>query len=197
MTTVPSCTYEFHGHRCPFMPIGYRMGQLALRTLGVEREPDHGLFAFPEIGVGHPQTCMVDGIQAATGCTYGKLLMEKSGHGKLAFTLYKPGKGAVRVAMKPEFMDELPKFEFFKYRKAGKEPSEIPAAVTDEVVNWMFAQPDEALFTVERKSDFTFQPIRGSFNKAKCVKCGEYVFERYVREKDGKPHCIPCSGYAG
>ena len=197
MDSLPSWTYEFHGHRCPFMPFGYRMGQLAMRTLGVEREPDHGLFAFPEIGVGHPMTSMADGIQAATGSTYGKLLMEKSGIGKLAFTLFKPSKGAVRVAMKPEFMDELPKFEFFKYRKAGKEPSEIPAAVADEVVNWMFAQPDDVLFIVERKPDFTSQPVKGSFNKAKCVKCGEYVFERYVREKDGKPHCIPCSGYAG
>ncbi len=68
MNIVPQWAYEFHGHRCPFMPIGFRMGQLAMRTLGVEREPDHGLFAFPEIGVGHPQTCIVDGIQAATGC---------------------------------------------------------------------------------------------------------------------------------
>lgn len=166
-----------------------------MQKLGVEREPDHGLFAFPEIGVGHPMTCMLDGIQSATGCTYGKLLMEKSGIGKLAFTLYKPGKGAVRVAMKPEFMDALPKFEFFKYRKAGKEPSEIPAAVTDEVINWMFAQTEDALFIVEAKPEFTFQPVKGSFNKTKCGKCGEYVFERYVREKDGKPHCIPCAGY--
>ena len=88
--------------------------------------------------------------------------------------------------MKPELMDAPPKFEFFKYRKAGKEPSEIPAAVTDEVVNWMFAQPDDSLFIVEVKPDFTFQPVKGSFNKAKCVKCGEYVFERYVREKDSR-----------
>jgi len=50
---------------------------------------------------------------------------------------------------------------------------------------------------VERKPDFSFHPVKGSFNKAKCVKCGEYVFERYVREKDGKPHCIPCAGYIG
>ena len=197
MANLPSWTYEFHGHRCPFMPIGYRMGQLAMQKLGVKREPDHGLFAFPEIGVGHPMTCMADGIQAATGCTYGKLLMAKSGIGKLAFTLYKPGKGGVRVAMKPEFMDELPRFEFFKYRKSGKEPSEIPAAVTDEVVNWMFAQPDDALFLVELKPAFTFQPVKGSFNKTRCAQCGEYVFERYLRERDGKPCCIPCSGYAG
>jgi len=26
-------------------------------------------------------------------------------------------------------------------------------------------------------------------------KCGEYVFERYVRYQDGKPVCIPCSAY--
>jgi formylmethanofuran dehydrogenase subunit E len=197
MDILPQWAYEFHGHHCPFMPIGYRMGQLAMRRLGVEREKDHGLFAFPEIGVGHPMTCMVDGIQAATGCTYGKLLMEKSRFGKLAFTLFKPGTGAVRIAMKPEFMDGMARFEFFKYRKAGKEPSEIPDAVTNEVVEWMFAQPDEALFKVEARPDFTFHPVKGSFNKAKCVKCNEYVFERYVRLVDGQPHCIPCAGYAG
>ncbi len=195
MDIVPQWVYEFHGHRCPFMPIGYRMGQLALRTLGVDREKDHGLFAFPEIGVGHPMTCMVDGIQAATGCTYGKLLMEKTGVGKLAFTLFKPGKGAVRIAMKPEFMDGMGPFEFFKYRKAGKEPSEIPAAATNEVVEWMFAQPDEVLFKVESRPEFAFHPVKGAFNKAKCVQCGEYAFERYVRLVDGAPHCIPCAGH--
>jgi formylmethanofuran dehydrogenase subunit E len=38
---------------------------------------------------------------------------------------------------------------------------------------------------------------KGSFNKSICSVCGEYVFERYVRLQDGKPVCIPCSGYAG
>jgi formylmethanofuran dehydrogenase subunit E len=37
--------------------------------------------------------------------------------------------------------------------------------------------------------------VRGSFSKAKCTKCGEYVFERYVRTVDGQPHCIPCAGH--
>jgi formylmethanofuran dehydrogenase subunit E len=36
---------------------------------------------------------------------------------------------------------------------------------------------------------------KGSFNKAKCSLCHEYVFERYLRTKDGQPVCIPCSGY--
>lgn len=43
------------------------MGQAALRHLGIEREADHGLYVFSEIGEGHPQTCMMDGLQAVTG----------------------------------------------------------------------------------------------------------------------------------
>ena len=64
-----------------------------------------------------------------------------------------------------------------------------------EVTDWMFAQPDEAVFKVERLPEFTYQPVKGSFNKTKCAKCGEYVFDRYVRMVNGEPHCIPCSGY--
>jgi len=191
----PEWAFEFHGHRCPFMPIGYRMGKLALAHLGVEREKDHGLFVFPELGEGHPQTCMMDGMQVATGATYGKVLMAKTFYGKLAATFYHPKKGAVRFALKAEFIDAMGKFEFFAYRKRGVEPSEIPSAVTEEVIQWMFDQPDEFMFKIEPKPDFKFTPVKGSFNKTKCSVCGEYVFDRYVRTKDGQPMCIPCSGY--
>jgi len=191
----PQWAFEFHGHRCPFMPIGYRMGKLALAHLGIEPEADHGFFIFPELGEGHPQTCMMDGLQAATGATYGKLLMAKTFYGKLAATFYKPGKGAVRYALKPDFIDAMGKFAFFDYRKKGIEPSQIPAVVTDEVINWMDEQPDASLFTVQEKPGFEFKPVKGSFNKVKCSICNEYVFERYARAKDGRPVCIPCSGF--
>ena len=88
----PTWAFEFHGHECPFMPIGYRMGQLALAYLGAEKEADHGFFVFPELGEGHPQTCMMDGIQVATGATYGKVMITKSFYGKLAATFYHPKK---------------------------------------------------------------------------------------------------------
>ncbi len=191
----PDWAFEFHGHRCPFMPIGYRMGQLAMEFLKAGREKDHGFFVFPEIGEGHPQACMVDGIQAATGATYGKVLMEKTFFGKLAATFYHPQKGAVRFSLKPDFMDAMGKFEFFAFRKKGVEPSRIPLPVAEEVINWVYEQSDDAMFKVEPKPEFNFSPVKGSFNKAKCGVCGEYVFERYVRIKDGSPVCIPCSGY--
>jgi formylmethanofuran dehydrogenase subunit E len=171
------------------------MGKLAMGYLGVEREKDHGFFAFPEIGEGHPQTCLVDGIQIATGATYGKVLIAKTSYGKLAATFYHPKKGAVRYSLKPDFMDEMGKFEFFVYRKKGVEPSQIPQSVTGEIISWVYEQSDDFMFKVEPKPDFKFTPAKGSFNKAKCSVCGEYVFERYLRQKDGKFVCIPCSGY--
>lgn len=191
----PEWAFEFHGHRCPFMPIGYRMGKLALEYLGIEPEKDHGFFVFPELGEGHPQTCMMDGIQAATSATYGKVLMAKTFWGKLAATFYHPQKGALRYSLQADFVDAMGKFEFFDYRKRGVEPSKIPSSVTEEVIQWIYNQSDEDMFKVEPKPDFKFTPPKSSFNKAKCSVCGEYVFERYLRTKDGQPVCIPCSGY--
>ncbi len=177
------------------MPIGYRMGKLALAYLGAEKEPDLGFYVFPELGEGHPQTCMIDGLQIATGATYGKVMIAKNFYGKLAATFYHPKKGAVRYSLLPEFVEAMGKFEFFVYRKEGIEPSQIPLEVFLDVNEWVLDQPDEAIFKVEARPDFTFKPVKGSFNKTKCSACGEYVFDRYARMKDGQPVCIPCSGY--
>jgi formylmethanofuran dehydrogenase subunit E len=195
--TLPDWAWEFHGHRCPLLPIGFRMGKLAMSELGIEKVKDHGAFALSEMGVGHPQTCMIDGIQSATGCTYGKLMIERLNYGKLAMILCKPSKGAVRVSVKPEFSDELGKQEFFAYRKKGIEPSEIPSEVVERAISTVMQASDQNIFRVEKLGEFEFDKVTCTprFGKAKCSKCGEYAFERYLRYVDGKPFCIPCSGY--
>jgi formylmethanofuran dehydrogenase subunit E len=195
MNTVPEWAWEFHGHRCPFMPLGYRIAKRAMQELGVDHEKDHGFYVIPELGVGHPQTCLMDGIQIATGATYGKSLMEKTFWGKMAATFYHPKKGAIRLSLTPGFLDEFGKVEFFAFRKKGIEPSQIPVEVTEKALSWVDAQKDEKVFKIERLPDYKFTTVKGSFNKVKCVKCGEYVFERYVRLVNNEPHCIPCSDY--
>jgi formylmethanofuran dehydrogenase subunit E len=178
------------------MPLGYRMGVLALDALGVAREQDHTLHVIAELGEGHPQTCLMDGIQAATGATFGKTLIEKTFWGKLAATFWYPDKTAVRYALKASFLDEFGKLEFFAFRKRGIEPSAISFAVTQEAIDWTLARSDEEIFAVTQRPDFHYAPPKGSFNRALCSSCGEYVFERYVRLTNGKPVCIPCSGSA-
>ena len=51
MFTLPEWTWEFHGHRCPFMPIGYRMGTLMLKTLGAAKAQDHEYFIASELAL--------------------------------------------------------------------------------------------------------------------------------------------------
>ncbi|MGQ9873694.1 MAG: FmdE family protein [Chloroflexus sp.] len=85
--------------------------------MGADKEADHGFFVFPELGEGHPQTCMMDGIQVATGATYGKVMIAKTFYGKLAATFYHPHKGAVRYSLLPDFIDAMGKFEFLSTAK--------------------------------------------------------------------------------
>ena len=61
---------EFHGHLGPFLVIGLRMGSLALKLLGLRGYS--GLRAIVETGNEPPLSCIVDGVQVATGCTLGR-----------------------------------------------------------------------------------------------------------------------------
>ncbi len=192
---VPGWLFEFHGHKCPYSVMGYRMGVVAMRELGREKCYDHDMFVFSEMGVGHPQGCMQDGIQASTSATFGKGQMHKLYFGKVAATFYDPAKGAVRILFRNEFMDKLGTHEFFKFRKQGVEPSKVPVSVAQGVVDMVLDATEEDLFKIERLPDFKFKPVPGSFNKAKCSACGDYVFERYLRVKDGKLVCLKCSGH--
>ncbi len=191
----PKWAFDFHGHLCPLMPLGYRMGIIALEKMGLEREKDHTLHVICSLGEAHPQTCMMDGIQVATGATYGKLLMEKTFYGKLAATFWYPQKTPLRLSLKPSFLDQFGTQEFFSHRKKGLEPSQIAVEVTMKAVDWSYSLENEEIFDIKEIKDFAYQPKKGSFNKGKCSICGEYVFERYLRIKEGKPVCIPCSKY--
>jgi formylmethanofuran dehydrogenase subunit E len=154
---IPQGVWDFHGHICPFMPIGYRMGQVAMRELGVSHIGDHGAFGLSEMGVGHPQTCMIDGFMSVTGCTYGKLMMERLNYGKVACLLGVPGKGAVRVYMKSEFQDALGKQEFFVYRKKGIEPSQVPADIVKKVVDMVLTAPESEMFVGHKTAGLHLQ----------------------------------------
>lgn len=191
----PEWAFEFHGHLCPFMPLGFRMGLMALEKMELKREKDHTLHVICELGEGHPQTCIIDGIQVSTGATYGKTLIEKTFYGKLAAIFWYPGKTPLRISLKPSFLEEFGTKEFFAFRKKGIEPSQIPEEISKEAIDWTYSLKNEEIYQIKEIAEFVYSPLKGSFNKQKCSLCGEYVFERYLRVKDGKIICIPCSKY--
>ncbi len=51
--------WEFHGHKCPAMPMGLKAGLAAMKALGVERSKDKELFVEAETGKGHAAGCFL------------------------------------------------------------------------------------------------------------------------------------------
>jgi len=195
MEKIPEWIFEFNGYRCPFLIIGYRMGKLAVEKLNLTKGNSYEMFVFSELGIAHPQIKMIDGVQAATGATYGKGQLFRLNYGKPAITFYFPDKGAIRINIKNEFLDHIRKFEYMRYRKQGVKNTEIPAHLADEIINFATETPLDEIFNVKEVLDFKYELLKTSFNKSKCVVCGEYTYERYLRNRNGKLVCIPCSEY--
>ncbi len=61
---------HIHGHLGPFLIIGLKMGNLALKKLNAKKY--FGMKVFADTGTITPMSCMLDGIQVSTGCTLGK-----------------------------------------------------------------------------------------------------------------------------
>lgn len=184
-----------HGHKCPAMPMGLRAGLTALEKLGVERAKDGQLIALIEIGQDHCATCYADGIQIATGCTFGKGNIQKLGYGKFALTLVDRQFGrSVRVVTRPETIQKNKESEFIGFRMNGVPASQIDPKLVEPLVEYILESPDETLFQIEEVTETKLTaPRTHDFNAVICESCGEVVVESYACIKDGKVVCAPCA----
>ena len=185
---------KFHGHKCPAMPLGIRAGLAAMKKLGVERASNKELFCFVETGPSHATMCFVDGVQVATGCTYGKANIEKLNYGKNAIILIDvKNKKSVRVSLNPEFQVKGLSSEFVKLRQKGVEPKDIKPEIVDPMIGRIMSAKDEEILRIGEVEDIDFKPKKGTFYWERCEKCKEVVFAHGIRVVNGKHHCIPCS----
>jgi formylmethanofuran dehydrogenase subunit E len=186
---------EFHGHKCPAMPMGLRAGLAAMKALGVERAKDKELMVESETGEGHAAGCFVDGIMAATGSTYGKGNITKLHYNKMAFTLFDTRTGkAVRVSLKPEFFEKALSSPFVQKRKEGILPQDIPHGITGPQVERILNLPEEDFLTVSEVFRREVKKGATSFEVKRCARCGEAVFINRLKEgPDKRLLCFPCA----
>ena len=178
---------KFHGHKCPAMPLGLRVGAAAMNKLGVDRAKDGQILAFVDLGEDHCATCFADGLQVIMGTTFGKGNIKKTQKGKWAVTLVDKATGkAVRVTPKAEAMLANKQTSFFKdYREKGIPASKVPAEV--------MGAPQEELLNISEVFDYDLHEAPHSFNSFVCEECGEMTVEGYGRIKDGRHVCIDCA----
>ncbi|MCD6090928.1 MAG: hypothetical protein J7J72_05470 [Bacteroidales bacterium] len=186
---------KFHGHKCPAMPMGLRVGAAAMNALGVERAKDGQLLAFVDLGDDHCATCYADGLQVIMGTTFGKGNIKKTYKGKWAVTVVDRATGkAVRVTPKAEAMLNNKKTIFFTdYRMIGKPASIVPAEVVDPLVNNVMNAPAEMLLNISPIFDYKLEPKKDSFDGFVCEECGEMTVMEYGRIKGDKKVCMDCA----
>jgi len=194
MIKIPDWAFEFHGHKCPAMPMGYRAGLTAMEKLGVEKSSNKELFLYCENGPSHAAACFLDGVMAATGCTYGKSNVEKLNYAKNAIILVDlKTNRAVRVSIRPEFFEKALNSQFVQLRKQKIEPNDIKPEIVLPMIENVEKMDEAVLFTVSDIFEKAIERPKGTFDWHNCSICGEVVFDNRSMLIDGEHVCIPCS----
>ena len=186
---------EFHGHKCPAMPMGLRAGIAAMKALGVERAKDKELIVEAETGNGHAAGCFLDGVMVSTGCTYGKANIQKLYYNKMAFILIdvKSGK-AIRVSLKPEFFEKALQSPFVQERKKGVPPQNISPEITTPLVEHILNLAESQFLDISKVFQKEVKKGAPNFEVKRCSKCGEAVFtDKLKKTSNGELLCIPCA----
>lgn len=83
---------RMHGHKGPWLVLGYRAGLRALEIL--KPEDEHDLVCKVKCPLRTPYTCSIDGIQASTGCTLGKMSISVEEHDEIEFSFFSKRKNS-------------------------------------------------------------------------------------------------------
>lgn len=192
---------EFHGHLCPYLVLGLRASIIAMKKLEISKTDIEETISEEKLAIVEVNNCFADGVQVATGCTFGNNSMIYIDTGKNAVTLVKRGswKG-VRVYIDAEklreryFPEEAVKlFEIVIIRREGnsKDINRIHKLWTELAYKMLEIPEDE--FKVERVK---VRPLEKApiFKSVRCSRCGELVMETRAIYVNGEPLCPVCAG---
>lgn len=181
---------EFHGHLCPGIVIGYRVGTYAAEQFK-DRSEDEELVVVVE-----NKSCAVDAIQVINGCTFGKGNLVFKDLGKHVYTFFKRGeRNALRISVNPRKRSNDEKYnELFPKVRNGTATAEELEEFRKRHAEKAYAIldiPVEELFTV--KNVETEPPEKAMvYRSIACAECGEEAMETRLRVKEGKMVCLPC-----
>lgn len=95
---------EFHGHGGPFIVVGLRMGLAALKLFKAKGWFD--MTCCLDLPFNPPYSCVIDGVQVATGCTMGKRNIEVRDREGIAGE-FTTDNGRIRLSLKPKFLEKI------------------------------------------------------------------------------------------
>lgn len=194
-------TGKLHGHFCPGVSLGVKAACAAMERLGGSE--NSGMEEY--VALIECNNCFADGVQMATGCSFGNNALIYLDLGKTAFTLVdrKTGRG-VRVATKPRKMDEGEDMLFDEetnalFEKVVKRREGTPGDEDKLADLWsrnsfaVLEKSDDDLFTITEVEP-ELPALAPIFDSQICAKCGEEVMETRAVFVNGEPQCLACAG---
>ena len=99
---------KFHGHLGPFLVIGVRMGEAAIKNLNLTDDKRNDLRVNVKVPLYPPFSCLLDGIQIATTCTVGnqRLKVENAETIQATFTTQKEAK-TLKITINESLSEQL------------------------------------------------------------------------------------------
>jgi len=182
----------FHGHSCPGLAMGFRVANLALQEMALDRSADEELVAIVE-----NNSCAVDAIQALTGCTFGKGNFIFCDHGKQVYTFIKrPGGEGIRIAVHwtPPEEDDSETRMWQRYMDGDRsEPVlTVVQARKSRKMQAILKATDAELFSICHST--MELPSRAQIHPTTtCTRCGEKMMEPCARQTPAGLLCIPCA----
>jgi len=177
---------QYHGHLCPELAVGYRVGLMAQKELGLTREKAREFFILAE-----NMSSAIDALQYMTGCTVGNQCFYAYDLGKHVYYLGRFNKGSeepretLRIALVNPLINlnqagETPVNDIEKKIIAGQagaaEVEEYHHAI-NQAVSELLNAPEGSLFT---KTKVLLRSPRAVTvcDYTRCSCCGEVVSER-------------------
>ena len=133
---------EFHGHLGPFLVIGVRMGLIGLRELKTEKGNKKLRAAASLTEYSVPFSCVLDGIQVATGCTFGNQRLTQKKAPSISAEFQLPRKKQVTVAVHQSAFNRL-KRKFLSQK--------ISDSRIEELARLIASAPEKDLFAMKKE----------------------------------------------
>ncbi|MHA1746829.1 MAG: FmdE family protein [Promethearchaeota archaeon] len=186
---------KFHGHKCPAMPLGLKIGSVAMNELGVEHSKAGELYCIVDIGDFHCAGCFGDGVQVITGCTFGKGNLIKSKKGKFSITLIdQKNKKGVKIVPKGEWLIKAFNSPFMEERKSGKPPQNIDETIVNPLIKKVLEMNPADQFNIKKIDNIRVDIPKHNWDKRLCEECGELTVADYAFHIHNRFLCADCAG---
>jgi len=131
---------DFHGHLGPFLVLGVRMGFVGVRELGAKENAEKlRVTVMSKYSV--PFSCVIDGLQVATGCTIGNKKLRVRNSSGIAAEFELQNGEQVTVTVNPAMFNKL---------KHELRSENVSSEELRELAQFVASTPEKELFIIER-----------------------------------------------